>query len=129
MQIRFKATAGLHVIGATYLETNLAPILDIDRHFMRDTIQTGPFPGYTFFPHVGSVQVEGPFNSAPAKDSASRRKVFSCRPAGPADEATCARKIITNLTTQAFRGTVLRTMTCDGVRHIWSTTRRFRSRN
>ncbi|HLQ76410.1 MAG TPA: DUF1592 domain-containing protein [Terriglobia bacterium] len=107
MQIRFKATAGLHVIGATFLETNLAPILDIDRHFMRDTIQTGPFPGYTFFPHVGSVQVEGPFNAAAAKDSASRRKVFMCRPAAAADEAACARKIVTNLATRAFRGTAL----------------------
>jgi len=107
MQVRFKATAGLHVIGATYLETNLAPILDIDRHFMRDTIQTGPFPGYTFFPHVGSVQVEGPFNATAAQDSSSRRKVFVCRPAAPADETTCARKIVTSLTTQAFRGTAV----------------------
>jgi mono/diheme cytochrome c family protein len=107
MTIRFKATAGLHVVGATFLETNLAPILDIDRHFMRDTIQTGPFPGYTFFPHVGSVQIEGPFNAAAAQDSASRRKVLVCRPTSPADETTCAKQIVSKLAGKAFRGTAV----------------------
>ena len=38
-------------------------MLDLDRHFMRDTLQTGPTPGYTFFPHVGTVRIEGPFNA------------------------------------------------------------------
>jgi len=107
MTVRFKASAGLHVIGTTFLETNLAPILDIDRHFMRDTIQTGPFPGYTFFPHVGSVRVEGPFNAAAAQDSPSRRKVFVCRPAAPANETACAREILVSLTGKAFRGTAV----------------------
>ncbi len=105
MQVRFKTTAGLHVIGVTFLETNLAPGLDIDRHFMRDTIQTGPFPGYTFFPHVGSVQVEGPNNASAAKDSESRRKVFVCHPSSTTEENACARDIVTSLVSRAFRGT------------------------
>ena len=45
MQVDFHATAGSHTIGVTFLQTNLAPVLDVDQHFMRDTIQTGPFPG------------------------------------------------------------------------------------
>ena len=43
------------MIGATFPQTNLAPVLDLDRHFMRDTLQTGPTPGFTFFPHVGTA--------------------------------------------------------------------------
>ena len=76
MRVRFKTTAGTHTIGATFLATNFAPLLDLDKHFMRSTVQTGPTPGYTFFPHVGTMRIEGPFNATPAKDSPSRRKIF-----------------------------------------------------
>jgi hypothetical protein len=103
MTVRFTTTAGPHLIGATFLQTNLAPLLDLDRHFMRDTIQTGPTPGFTFFPHVGTLRIEGPFNATAAKESPTRRRIFVCRPAIPADETPCARKIITSLATRAFR--------------------------
>ena len=66
MRVRFKTTAGPHKVGATFLATNYAPLLDLDQHFLRSTIQTGPTPGYTFFPHVGTVRIEGPFNATPA---------------------------------------------------------------
>jgi hypothetical protein len=118
MRVRFKTTAGQHAVGVTFPQTNFAPILDLDQHFLRDTLQTGPTPGFTFFPHVGTVRIEGPFNATPAQDSASRRRLFVCRPSpsregGPktdeggrtaaADEAVCARKIVTQLATRAFR--------------------------
>ena len=103
MRVRFKTTAGKHMIGATYLATNFAPLLDLDRHFMRSTVQTGPTPGYTFFPHVGTIRIEGPFNAVPAKDSASRRKIFICTPKTAAEETACARRIIANLATYAYR--------------------------
>src|SRR5881396_4175629 len=51
MKVKFKTTAGLHSLGVTFKQTNLAPVLDLDQHFMRDTLQTGPTPGFTFFPH------------------------------------------------------------------------------
>ena len=103
MRVRFKTTAGKHMIGATYLATNFAPLLDLDRHFMRSTVQTGPTPGYTFFPHVGTIRIEGPFKATPAKDSASRRKIFICTPKAAAEETACARRIVTNLATYAYR--------------------------
>ncbi len=103
MRARFKTTAGEHEVAATFLATNFAPLLDLDQHFMRDTVQTGPTPGFTFFPHVGTLRIEGPYNAAPAKDSPSRRKLFVCQPAAAGDETACARKIVTNLATHAFR--------------------------
>jgi hypothetical protein len=103
MRIRFKTTAGTHTIGATFLATNFAPLLDLDKHFMRSTVQTGPTPGYTFFPHVGTIRIEGPFNATPAKSSPSRRKIFVCTPKAAAEETACARRIINNLATYAFR--------------------------
>jgi hypothetical protein len=86
----------------TFLATNFAPVLDLDRHFQRSTLQTGPTPGYTFFPHVGTVRVEGPFNAVRASESPSRRRILVCRPAGPYD-AACARRILTRLATNAYR--------------------------
>jgi hypothetical protein len=103
MRARFNTTAGAHWVGATFPATNFAPVLDLDQHFTRDTVQTGPTPGFTFFPHVGTIRIEGPFNAAPAKESPSRSRIFVCRPAAPAEEAACARKITTSLASRAFR--------------------------
>jgi len=103
MRARVKVAAGPHAVGATFLATNFAPLLDLDQHFMRDTLQTGPTPGFTFFPHVGTVRIEGPFNAAPAKESPSRRKIFACYPASPAEDAPCARKIVGAIAARAFR--------------------------
>ena len=103
MRVRFKTTAGLHTLGATFLQTNLAPILDLDQHFARSTVQTGPTPGYTFFPHIGTVRLEGPYEATAASDSASRRRIFVCRPTNMASEEPCARQIVSRLATRAFR--------------------------
>jgi mono/diheme cytochrome c family protein len=103
MSVVFKTTAGLHQVGVTFPETNFAPVLDLDQHFERDTLQTGPTPGFTFFPHVGTVRIEGPRNATMAKDSPSRRKIFVCTPASAAQEDVCARRILTKLVTHAYR--------------------------
>ena len=42
-------------------------------------------------------------NPAPAMDSASRRLIFTCRPARAADEPACARTILSALAERAFR--------------------------
>jgi hypothetical protein len=118
MRVRFRTGAGAHRVGATFLATHYAPLLDLDRHFRRSTIQTGPTPGYSFFPHVGQIRIEGPYNATPATDSPSRRRIFVCRPvrtgdpstssgssraSSSDDEDTCARRIIGTLATRAFR--------------------------
>jgi hypothetical protein len=103
MRVRTRVTAGRHMVGVTFLATQYAPLLDLDKHFRRSTIQTGPTPGYTFFPHVGTVRIEGPFGATRATSSPSRRKLFICTPAKPGDEETCARRIIRNVATGAFR--------------------------
>jgi len=103
MRVKFTTTAGPHEIGVTFLATNGAPLLDMNKQFLRSTVQTGPTPGFTFYPHVGSIKIDGPYNAKQATDSPSRRKIFVCKPTSKADEAACARRIVTNLTTQAYR--------------------------
>jgi hypothetical protein len=53
------------------------------------------------------MRIEGPFSATPAQDSASRRRIFTCTPKTAAEETACARRVISNLATQAFRRPVV----------------------
>ena len=101
---RFPVKAGEHTVGVTFLATQYAPnTADLNKHFLRSTIETGGIAGYTFYPHVGYIRIDGPFNAKGATDSPSRRKIFVCHPASAADETTCAKKIVTALARHAYR--------------------------
>jgi hypothetical protein len=97
--VKFKATAGLHTVVVTFLATNYAPGSDLDQHFLRSTIETGGLPGYKFFPHVGKIRIDGPFDAKGAADTASRRKIFVCK----TQDTACAQQIVNNLAKHAFR--------------------------
>lgn len=112
IDLRFSVKAGAHSIGVTFLATQYAPTLDLNDQFLRSTIETGGLPGFTFYPHVGSVRVDGPFNAVPphsglqtaaSEDAASRRMILICRPANAKDETACAERIISTLAGRAFR--------------------------
>ena len=95
--------AGAHDIGATFLQTNNRPSLDIYRHFSRSTLDNYTVRGYTYYPAVGFLRIAGPFEAKIAADTPSRRRIFSCRPANAAEEKPCAEKIISTLARRAFR--------------------------
>jgi Protein of unknown function (DUF1592)/Protein of unknown function (DUF1587)/Protein of unknown function (DUF1585)/Protein of unknown function (DUF1595)/Protein of unknown function (DUF1588) len=95
--------AGFHRIGVAFLATSDLPDTAIDRSFQRTMNSPGSISGYTFYPHVGQVFIEGPFNGTAATDTQSRRAIFECYPKKVSEEDQCARKIITTLTTKAFR--------------------------
>ena len=101
---RFPVKAGEHTVGVTFLATQYAPNThDLNKHFLRSTIETGGIAGYTFYPHVGYIRIDGPFNAKGAADSPSRRKIFVCHPANAGDETTCAKKIVSALARHAYR--------------------------
>jgi len=52
---------------------------------------------------VSSLVINGPFDATGPGDTPSRQRIFSCRPAAPADELPCARQILAGLATRAFR--------------------------
>jgi hypothetical protein len=55
------------------------------------------------FPNLDKVIVAGPYNPTGRGDTASRERIFSCRPASPAEEQSCASTILTSLAHRAFR--------------------------
>ncbi len=50
-----------------------------------------------------SVTITGPFNATGPGNTPSRRRIFVCEPANASKEPTCAREILRNLATRAFR--------------------------
>jgi mono/diheme cytochrome c family protein len=54
-------------------------------------------------PAIASVTISGPQGASTPGDSPSRRRVFICRPSGPADEMPCATKILSSLARRAYR--------------------------
>ena len=100
---RIPLKAGLHTVGVTFLATNDIPDSELNRPFQRTMNTPGSIPGFLFYPHVGQVWIEGPYNATGPGDTASRRKIFVCRPATPKEEAACARTITSSLVKHAFR--------------------------
>jgi hypothetical protein len=109
LHVRMAVTAGPHDIGATFIkktsaliETELQPYQAHFNFYRHPRTQ----------PAVYSVSVTGPYDATGAGDTPSRRRIFSCRPARPADEERCATTILSNLTRRAYR----RPVTPDDVR-------------
>ena len=59
--------------------------------------------GITSLPHLSELMITGPVNPVGVSETASRRKVFSCRPSVPAEERPCAEEILARLATEAQR--------------------------
>ena len=55
------------------------------------------------FARVAAIDIVGPYNPTGISDTPSRRKIFSCHPATPAEETPCAREIIGRIARDAFR--------------------------
>jgi hypothetical protein len=100
---RIPVTAGLHVVGVTFLATNDVPGTELNKPFQRTMNTPGSIPGFIFYPHVGQVTIEGPHNAKGAHDTASRQRIFTCRPATAREEESCARTIVSTLAKRAFR--------------------------
>ena len=100
---RIPVKAGLHTVGVTFLATNDVPDSEVNKPFQRTMNTPGSIPGFLFYPHVGQVWIEGPYNPTGARDTAALRKIFVCRPAAAKDEPACARTIVASLVKHAFR--------------------------
>jgi hypothetical protein len=101
LRIRVAVGAGQREVAAAFLGESPA-VFDTSRlqPFVRDF---NPYDAEGA-PHVQSITIEGPFNVV-ASDSgaAPSEQLFVCRPSSPAEEAPCARRILTSLATRAYR--------------------------
>jgi len=120
--------AGLHTIGAAAPRTDVKPEIELpagprglaaagtagrsnqvvmdlflDRErLQRFDLSKGPST-------LSRMVIRGPYNITDRGQTASRAKIFICRPSSPAEEAPCARRILTTLAHRAFRRPVTNT--------------------
>jgi hypothetical protein len=92
-------TAGPHEVGFTWRERP-GQRQDVWQPALRDSQEVHMIAG---LPRLKTVGVEGPYDVKGVSTSASRDKVFICRPTAAADETACAQRIFTNLTRRAYR--------------------------
>jgi hypothetical protein len=52
---------------------------------------------------IGGFDITGPLNVSGVGETPSRQRVFSCMPRETSEETTCAREILTNLASRAWR--------------------------
>ncbi|MBO0799017.1 MAG: DUF1592 domain-containing protein, partial [Blastocatellia bacterium] len=117
MQLSVKA--GLHTVGVTFPRSDAKPEPTVPSPLAfgppsRPPVQKVPMdlrldgarvkrfdvPDTT---NIDVVLLRGPFKPTGRGETASREKIFVCRPASEKEEAPCARKILESLTRRAFR--------------------------
>ncbi len=96
--------AGQHSVAAAFVRRTDGPYEDLIRpHDWSFAGGGSGGAGVTTLPHVRDMVIRGPLSVTGLSDSPSRRKVFVCRPTGPADEQPCARTIVARLGATAYR--------------------------
>jgi mono/diheme cytochrome c family protein len=92
LEVRVPVMAGSHLVAATFVKDTVKP---------EGVLSTAG--DQAFFEGVGGVSVAGPYGATGPGDTASRRKIFVCRPRGREDEDSCATTIVTTLARRAYR--------------------------
>ncbi len=104
-KVRLPVKAGQRQVGVTFLAGSSVEYVraGLRRRFER------PFryksePMQIAEPFVDNFRISGPYGTAMPGEMASREAIFSCRPTQAADEARCARSILSRLASRAYRG-------------------------
>ncbi len=96
--------AGQYTLSAAFVRRFEGPYEDLIRPHDWSFAGAGSGgAGITTLPHLRDVIVHGPFKRTGLSNTASRQKIFTCRPTAATEERGCARTIINNLASAAYR--------------------------
>lgn len=101
LEIRTAVEAGPHAVSVSFVHSpwepeGVAQPLPVD--FGR-----GSDEQYDGYAAVDALTIHGPYHAAGSGTTASRRAVFTCRPAIAVDERRCASQILSSLARRAYR--------------------------
>jgi len=108
LEVRFQAKAGMRTVGVTFnrddWETEGVGVgrLPLTNNGFSQGIDTSSSYG-RIDPAIEKIEVTGPFNGAPAPESAVHRRLFVCQPTTTAQEEPCAKQILARLARLAYR--------------------------
>ncbi len=100
LKARVRVTAGPHDVGVTFVQ-NPFSLLETKRQPYQAHYNLHRHPRLS--PAVYQVSITGPYAAQGHGDTPSRRRIFTCTPASPADEEACARKILAAVLRRAYR--------------------------
>ena len=104
-EVRTPIAGGPRSIGVTFHKQPTPLVEQVREVFENPTISNNAGVGGRM-PTITTVTIAGPYSAAGAGDTPSRQRIFVCRPATAAEEAPCARQILSALTRRAYRGQV-----------------------
>jgi len=94
--IRFNAPAGVHHFVVAFRHRTFAE--------SEDRLQMySPGGGNDRVLRVSSFEIRGPFNPTGVSMTPSRQHIFTCYPKSTAEEAPCAKQVISTIARRAFR--------------------------
>jgi len=102
-EVRTTVKAGERAVGLAFLANTYVPNVDLNHHYRRSILDDNLIDGFTFTPQVSSLTISGPIKGTRPGETASRRQILTCHPAGGSDELPCARQILTALARKAYR--------------------------
>jgi hypothetical protein len=123
-EVRQPVSAGLRIVGATFLRDNGMPELEapagrrggggavkalpnlLDLRLDGTRLKRFDVPERGGPPVITRLTINGPFKVTGRGDTPSRQRIFVCRPAAATEETGCAQKILAGLTRRAYRRTV-----------------------
>ena len=105
-EVRVAVKGGPHDVAATFLRSTPDLVEQVREPFLNPDAPSGTGGQAGQVTAVASVTIAGPYNATGSGDTPSRRRIFTCMPTAPAEEARCARTILTTLARRAYRGTV-----------------------
>jgi mono/diheme cytochrome c family protein len=100
LNVRVTVKAGPRAVAATFIERSSVENEDLRPPYLRSFAVLSDFANGQ--PHIASVAITGPY-SADVGTTPSRQRIFVCRPLHEADEAPCARRILSELARRAYR--------------------------
>jgi hypothetical protein len=108
LEVRMPVKAGTHVVGVSFRQVT-AEIEKIPQPNVTDYAyaEDENYGNYEIKSAVGRVTIVGPYQATGIGDTASRQKVFVCKPAGIPEEEACARRILSRLSRLAYRRPVI----------------------
>ena len=101
LNVRVSVKAGEHLVAAAFVKNPW-----MKEGLLPDRVPVGFYAymnGGTVQIAVESLNVGGPYDVTGPGESASRRKIFVCRPTGNQDEEACAKTILSTLARRAYR--------------------------
>ncbi len=105
-EFRVRVDAGAHVLGVSFVnktweeEGILQPRLREYGATVTELTDVSPRPEG---PGLESVSIDGPYNATGLGETASRDKIFVCRPTNVQSEESCAHDILSKLIRSAYR--------------------------